>query len=90
MIPERLVQEYGTRTIHLNLSFNNLKSLDNLGGFTMLEEVYLDNNLLGMYDFVHCIAPWDTVCVCVCVRECVCVCERERERVCVCVRSVCL
>nr|XP_005988317.1 PREDICTED: leucine-rich repeat-containing protein C10orf11 homolog isoform X1 [Latimeria chalumnae] len=46
-LPEFLGKEYGHLAKRLDLSFNLLRSLEELKAFTGLEELILDNNLLG-------------------------------------------
>nr|XP_046210102.1 leucine-rich melanocyte differentiation-associated protein-like [Oncorhynchus gorbuscha] len=46
-IPEYLGERYGLLTRRLDLSFNQLRSLAGLKAFTGLEELVVDNNLLG-------------------------------------------
>ncbi|XP_073451298.1 leucine-rich melanocyte differentiation-associated protein [Aquarana catesbeiana] len=46
-IPRFLACKYGNFAKRLDLSFNLLQSLDGLEGFICLEELILDNNLLG-------------------------------------------
>nr|XP_060625094.1 leucine-rich melanocyte differentiation-associated protein [Anolis sagrei ordinatus] len=46
-IPEFLGRKYGNIAKRLDLSFNLLKSLEGLETFSGLEELILDNNLLG-------------------------------------------
>ncbi|KAM9069639.1 leucine-rich melanocyte differentiation-associated protein [Sarcophilus harrisii] len=46
-IPEHLGRDYGRFAKRLDLSFNLLRSLEGLSAFTGLEELILDNNLLG-------------------------------------------
>uniref|UniRef100_A0A8C5KCJ4 Leucine-rich melanocyte differentiation-associated protein n=1 Tax=Jaculus jaculus TaxID=51337 RepID=A0A8C5KCJ4_JACJA len=46
-IPEQLGRDCGHFAKRLDLSFNLLRSLEGLGAFTSLEELILDNNLLG-------------------------------------------
>lgn len=47
VIPEFLGRKYGNCTKRLDLSFNQLRSLQGLEEFTGLEELILDNNLLS-------------------------------------------
>ncbi|XP_021253197.1 leucine-rich repeat-containing protein C10orf11 homolog isoform X9 [Numida meleagris] len=46
-IPEFLGRKYGHMAKRLDLSFNLLRSLEGLKTFSYLEELILDNNLLG-------------------------------------------
>ncbi|MFT7805457.1 leucine-rich repeat-containing protein C10orf11 homolog, partial [Arapaima gigas] len=46
-LPAFLVQQYGGCAKRLDLSFNRLRSLAELKGFSELEELIVDNNLLG-------------------------------------------
>ncbi|XP_034040373.1 leucine-rich melanocyte differentiation-associated protein [Thalassophryne amazonica] len=46
-IPESLGNTYGHMATRLDLSFNQLRSLEGLQMFTALEELVVDNNLLG-------------------------------------------
>ncbi|XP_034007677.1 leucine-rich melanocyte differentiation-associated protein isoform X2 [Trematomus bernacchii] len=46
-IPDFLGDTYGLFARRLDLSFNQLRSLAGLGTFTELEELIVDNNLLG-------------------------------------------
>ncbi|KAM9395620.1 leucine-rich melanocyte differentiation-associated protein-like isoform 5-T5 [Salvelinus alpinus] len=46
-IPEFLGERYGCLARRLDLSFNQLRSLTGLKAFTGLEELVVDNNLLG-------------------------------------------
>ncbi|XP_038600343.1 leucine-rich melanocyte differentiation-associated protein isoform X2 [Tachyglossus aculeatus] len=46
-IPEHLGRAYGHLAKRLDLSFNLLRSLEGLSAFRSLEELILDNNLLG-------------------------------------------
>nr|XP_048282444.1 leucine-rich melanocyte differentiation-associated protein isoform X5 [Myodes glareolus] len=46
-IPEQLSRDYGHFAKRLDLSFNLLRSLEGLSAFRSLEELILDNNLLG-------------------------------------------
>ncbi|XP_064001575.1 leucine-rich melanocyte differentiation-associated protein isoform X1 [Pogoniulus pusillus] len=46
-IPEFLGRKYGRMAKRLDLSFNLLRSLEGLKTFSYLEELILDNNLLG-------------------------------------------
>ncbi|XP_062851200.1 leucine-rich melanocyte differentiation-associated protein [Trichomycterus rosablanca] len=46
-IPEFLAAEYGDFAKRLDLSFNRLRSLTGLKVFSQLEELIVDNNLLG-------------------------------------------
>ncbi|XP_057642377.1 leucine-rich melanocyte differentiation-associated protein [Chionomys nivalis] len=46
-IPEELSRDYGHFAKRLDLSFNLLRSLEGLSAFRSLEELILDNNLLG-------------------------------------------
>nr|XP_006134351.1 leucine-rich melanocyte differentiation-associated protein [Pelodiscus sinensis] len=46
-IPEFLGRKYGSVAKRLDLSFNLLRSLEGLKTFSCLEELILDNNLLG-------------------------------------------
>ncbi|XP_019411275.1 PREDICTED: leucine-rich repeat-containing protein C10orf11 homolog isoform X3 [Crocodylus porosus] len=46
-IPEFIGREYGHMAKRLDLSFNLLRSLEGLKTFSCLEELILDNNLLG-------------------------------------------
>lgn len=46
-IPESLGRDFGHFAKRLDLSFNLLRSLEGLSAFRSLEELILDNNLLG-------------------------------------------
>ncbi|XP_036402590.1 leucine-rich melanocyte differentiation-associated protein [Megalops cyprinoides] len=46
-IPEFLGERYGGHAKRLDLSFNRLRSLTGLKAFSQLEELIVDNNLLG-------------------------------------------
>ncbi|XP_036429920.1 leucine-rich melanocyte differentiation-associated protein [Colossoma macropomum] len=46
-IPEFLAVKYGSIARRLDLSFNRLRSLTGLKAFSQLEELIVDNNLLG-------------------------------------------
>ncbi|XP_058241683.1 leucine-rich melanocyte differentiation-associated protein isoform X1 [Hemibagrus wyckioides] len=47
LIPEFLADNYGSSAKRLDLSFNRLRSLTGLKAFSQLEELIVDNNLLG-------------------------------------------
>lgn len=47
LIPEFLAANYGSSAKRLDLSFNQLRSLTGLKAFSQLEELIVDNNLLG-------------------------------------------
>ncbi|XP_060728340.1 leucine-rich melanocyte differentiation-associated protein isoform X2 [Tachysurus vachellii] len=47
LIPEFLAANYGSLAKRLDLSFNQLRSLTGLKAFSQLEELIVDNNLLG-------------------------------------------
>ncbi|XP_026997836.1 leucine-rich melanocyte differentiation-associated protein isoform X1 [Tachysurus fulvidraco] len=47
LIPEFLAANYGSLAKRLDLSFNRLRSLTGLKAFSQLEELIVDNNLLG-------------------------------------------
>ncbi|XP_026788974.2 leucine-rich melanocyte differentiation-associated protein isoform X1 [Pangasianodon hypophthalmus] len=47
LIPEFLAAKYGSSAKRLDLSFNQLRSLTGLNAFSQLEELIVDNNLLG-------------------------------------------
>ncbi|XP_026875721.2 leucine-rich melanocyte differentiation-associated protein isoform X1 [Electrophorus electricus] len=47
VIPDFLVANYGRFATRLDLSFNRLRSLTGLKAFSQLEELIVDNNLLG-------------------------------------------
>lgn len=46
-IPEALVKLYGSKTLSLDLSYNELITLRGLEGFPLLKELILDNNELS-------------------------------------------
>ena len=48
-IPAFLGEKYGSRTKSLNLSYNCLSALTNMENFINLEELVLDNNLIGNF-----------------------------------------
>lgn len=45
-IPPELAREYGSRIRRLDMSSNQLKSLENLEGFERIQELILDDNLI--------------------------------------------
>ncbi|XP_066535384.1 leucine-rich melanocyte differentiation-associated protein [Hoplias malabaricus] len=47
VIPDFLAAKYGSTAKRLDLSFNQLRSLTGLKAFSQLEELIVDNNLLG-------------------------------------------
>ncbi|XP_017319622.1 leucine-rich melanocyte differentiation-associated protein isoform X1 [Ictalurus punctatus] len=47
LVPEFLAANYGSSAKRLDLSFNQLRSLTGLKAFSQLEELIVDNNLLG-------------------------------------------